>query len=340
MRFMSATVLEPIRRQLRRSRTWVAFRGLQHEGWSRALRRWRRWIRILGTPPVVTDPLQPGVAVELHLLCHQRDYLTAIWALKSFYHYSGASYPLVLHLQGPASRWMLSRLRHHFPTARIIPQTEADPLVEHWLASRGLTRLLEARRRNPYTLKLTDFLILGQGVNLLSFDSDVLFFRRPEELLPRSGDPVPTVLFQRDPASNYLLTEEQARNELGIDLVPRVNVGIMLFARERIDLHRCDEYLAHPAVGGPGAFIDQTVYALAASEQRCVHFLPETYLISLAPKMNLANAVARHYAGLSRPSLTDEGIPYLIDQKFFQETLQSLGAKSGSSSHQEMTAPA
>ena len=324
------SLLEPVRASLRTSPTWVTLRRIQREGWIRALKRWQLWSRILDTPPIITQPPTEGEAVEVHTLCYERDYLSAIWALKSFYHYSGATYPLVLHLQGHASRRMLSRFRHHFPTARVISQGEADAAVEQWLAGRGQTRLLEARRRNPYTLKLTDFLILGQGVNLLSFDSDVLFFRRPEELLRTSGDPLMSAFFQRDPASNYLLTEEQARNELGIDLVPRINVGIMLFARERIDLHRCDEYLAHPAVGGPGPYIDQTVYALAASEQRCVDFLPETYVISLTPKMDLANAVARHYAGPSRPSLTDEGIPYLVKNGFLNELKRSSTGRNRS----------
>jgi len=32
-------------------------------------------------------------SVDTHILTYSRDYLSAIWALKSFYHYSGVSYP-------------------------------------------------------------------------------------------------------------------------------------------------------------------------------------------------------------------------------------------------------
>lgn len=256
--------------------------------------------------------MRAGAPVEVHILCYERDYLCAIWALKSFYHFAQVDYPLTIHVQGVVAKRVLSRLRAHFPNARIIGQADADAVVEKWLADRGMVRLIEARRRSPFMLKLTDFSLFSEAVHLLTIDSDVVFFNRPSDLLVATEAPLPANLFQRDPVSTYNLSEERALEELGIRLAAQVNTGIMLFPCASIDLSRCEEYLAHPDIARPNGWIEQTLYALLASEQGRVSYLPDSYLISLEPRVPLDNLIARHYAGPTRSLFTYEGLPELI----------------------------
>lgn len=293
-------------------------RRIQREGARRALRRWRVWIRILETAPINTEPVQEGAPVEVHTLCYERDYLCAIWALKSFYHFAQVRYPLVIHLQGHATRRMLARLHEHFPAARVVTQDVADAAVETCLRGRGLMRLLAARRQNPFMLKLTDFPILGSAVHLLTLDSDLVFFRRPSELLIATDEPLPVSIFQRDPASAYNITEEQAYSKLGIKLSPRINTGITLFPTRSLELERCEKYLMHTEVARLTGWIEQTLHALCASEQGRVAYLPESYLVSLRKDVDPASLVMRHYAGPSRPLLTDEGMVGLIETGFIK----------------------
>jgi hypothetical protein len=223
-------------------------------------------------------------------------------------------------------------MRRHFPSARVVTQAEADPLVEDWLARRGLVRLIEARRLSPFMLKLTDFRVLGGGANLLTLDSDIIFFRRPSELLVADDGPLPVSLFQRDPASTYNLSEERARNELGVDLAPQINTGITLFPPESLDLTRCESYLAHPEVARITGWMEQTLHALCASDQGRVAYLPDSYLISLERHADPTSLVARHYAGPSRSLLTEEGMTELTAIGFFSEigagrNLETLSAQ-------------
>src|SRR5215471_7619286 len=95
-------LLDRVRGLLRSSPTWVALRRAQKEGWLRTLRRLKLWRRILATPPVATAPRPAQGDLEVHLLCHRGDYLSALWALKSFYHYASVDFPLVIHWNGPA----------------------------------------------------------------------------------------------------------------------------------------------------------------------------------------------------------------------------------------------
>ncbi len=274
------------------------------EGLLKAFQRWRLWRKILKTPPVAT-----GIEgdTEVRLMCYYLDYLCAIWALKSFYAASAATYPLTIQIQGQAAPKVERTLRHHFPNARIVKQAEADEAVEPYLTAHGYTNLLEARRVNQYTQKLTDNIILSAFKNILLLDSDVLFFNKPQELLNYEGPHI----FQQDPESNYVV--EQAK---GITPAPRLNAGIMKFRRESINLARCNAYLEDfPNYQG---WLEQTLLALHAAETNTADVLPESYLISFERNIDPNTLKARHYAGPTRPMLTEEGMPQLVRHGFLK----------------------
>jgi hypothetical protein len=303
--------LDRIRQAVRTVPAYVALRRWQREGFVRALRRARLWRRVLATPPVRTAPRSAG-AVEVHTLCYWLDHLAALWALKTFYRTSGAEFPLVIHVSGAAERKVFDRLRAHFPDATVVPQAEADRAVGRRLAAGGFVRLAAARRASPFLLKLTDFPLLAAGATVLGIDSDVLFFAHPRELLERAAQPGRGYLFQRDPESTYNLTADEALREFGVRLAPRVNTGFLVYPRDLPDLAAFERYLAHPGVARPTGFIEQTLYALHASEIGAVAYLPDTYLVDLRPGLPHARLTARHYAGPSRPLLTSEGMPAIL----------------------------
>jgi hypothetical protein len=242
--------------------------------------------------------------VEVHLLCHRYDHLLAIWALKTFYHFSRAPLPLAIHLQGRVPRRLVERLRAHFPAARIIPQAEADARVGAALRAQALPRLLAARAANPLLMKVTDYAVLGAAPRVLGVDSDVLFFAPPAELLAAAAGA--GSLFQRDLTTRYTLSPADARAWFGVEPAPCVNTGLMAFTRDPADLARCERYLSHPGVAARSGVLEQTLHALCAAERGPVaHLPPDDYLISLEPGGDYAPLVARHYAGSSRRMVGD-----------------------------------
>jgi hypothetical protein len=245
---------------------------------------------------------------EVHTLCYRRDYLPAIWALKTFYHHAKVDFPLVIHINGPVPGYVVEHLKRHFPTARLVSQEESDRVVPAFLARRGFSRLSLARQNSPFMLKLTDFPLLAGAPRVLAIDSDVLFFQPPIALLAALREAPQAYVFQQDPESTYNLTPDQARRELGVNLAPRINTGIMLYPVDGFDLNLCERYLEHPDVARSSGYIEQTLYALHASEKGGVAYLPETYLVDLRSGLSYEGLVARHFAGPSRPLLTREGM--------------------------------
>jgi hypothetical protein len=292
---------------------WRTFRRLQAEGAGGAYRRWRQWSRVLSTAPVYVDV--PGRSpVEVHLLCHRGDHLCAIWALKTLYRTSGVRWPAVIHVQGICTTAMKRRFRAHVPDARVITQEEADAQVLQALATHH-RRLLEARRQSPFMMKLIDPVVLASAERIVILDSDVLFFRDPRELRAHVEQaPADLWLFQQDPASTYNVTEEVAASALGIRIPERVNSGIAVVPRSLVDLDLCERLLEHPDVRRPSGWIEQTLFALCAGARGQVAYLSPSYSISLERGLDYSAFTARHYAGPSRPLLTEEGMPYAVLQ--------------------------
>jgi len=297
---------------------WHHFLRLQHEGFFTASQRRRLWPKILATPPMQTDPVTDGCELCIHLMCYLGDYLAAIWALKSFYHQSGKTYPLAIHIQGTSTGRMENQLRQHFPNARLIFQDEADRVVEGYLRRRKLHRLLAMRRAIPTMQKLTDFLTMTTARRIVILDSDVLFFNNPAELAELTGGQGQEFRVQRDFMDAYTIALERGKSDFGINLQPAVNVGIVRLTPDAIDLEKCDEYLAHPEFAQLEGHTEQTLWALEASRRDLVSYLPDSYYISLGGPADCARLKARHYAGLSRGMFTHEGIPYLIRSGFLE----------------------
>jgi hypothetical protein len=294
-------------------------RRIQREGPLVALRRRILWARILATDPVRMEPTNENAAAEVHLLCSRRDYLCAIWALKSFYCLSGVTCPLAIHLQGESPDRMVARMRQHFPDARIVLQAEADSFVEPELARAGFDRLLALRRKTPFMLKLTDFVLMCRARRLLLLDSDVLFFAYAQDLVGQIHSSSITALFQRDVTDMYNISPEHAFERFGFHLAPCVNSGIALFPCAAVDLARCEYYLSDNEVARPNTMVEQTLYALAFSERSEIEYLPNSYVLSMQPHNDMRYLIARHYAGASRSLFTREGLPRLIEAGFLSK---------------------
>ena len=117
--------------------------------------------------------------------------------------------------------------------------------------------------------------------------------------------------FNEDVAESALISEAEARSELGVELWPRVNSGLCLMHRPALDLAFCEQALARTAIlRGRVWRIEQTLFALCASRGGQGGLLPPKYEVSLG-RGAAEGAVARHYVGAVRDRFYGEGLPRL-----------------------------
>ena len=107
---------------------------------------------ILQTPPVRAADAR---VCEIHVLTSADDHLNLLWALKSFYRYSGRDYALAIHDDGSLTDEIRATLRQYFPDARLIDHEAAKEQARERLKNHP--RCLEFRLTNHLSPKLFDF---------------------------------------------------------------------------------------------------------------------------------------------------------------------------------------
>jgi hypothetical protein len=305
-------LLESIQNNLRRQQWWVGFQTLNREGWNNVSRRLQVQRRILTAPSIYTDVEGP---VEIRVLTWKRDWINVLWALKSFYFQGQVTFPLYIH-DGGLSREQSRELLAHFPNAHVVTISEADARVEEFLSSRGLERALAYRRKNPATRKLFDFYVFSQAEVVISIDSDILFFARPEELI-QPPSRLKVNLYNKDAGYSYSMPPVALKAAFGFEPVSMINSGLNRVYRESIDFAHIDSWLNNPDLFADTWVTEQTLHALC-STQYGVRLLPSTYHVGTEPGFP-PGAVCKHYPGYFRPLFYQEGIPRLMDAGFLDQ---------------------
>jgi hypothetical protein len=265
--------------------------------------------KILRTRPIdqTTDD-----RCELHVLTSNQDWLNLVWSLKSFYLYSRRRYRLCIHEDGSVPPEGIEQLQKHFPAGRLIRRADADARVLGELSA--YPRCLQFRKTNLLSPKVFDFISYLQGERILLFDSDLLFFAEPVELLERIENPRYILnCFNGDDDSSYAVTSEDVRRCLGMELPQRVNSGLGLAHRASIRLDWIEEFLGLPRIlSGHFWRIEQTLFALCGMRFG-VELLPEAYTVHLGKGIR---GPVRHYVGAVRHLMYVEGMKTLVGKGF------------------------
>jgi hypothetical protein len=265
---LEAKVEDRLRAWLRGRLSWIRFQELNREGWRPAWRRRGIQRTILATPPVYKDR---GGDTEVRVLTWRRDWINLIWALKSFYHFSGVRFPLYIH-DGSLLDDNIRSLLAHFPNATFVSRADADIQVETQLSTWRCDRSLAYRRRSSFALKLFDFFLLSRARTVISIGSDIVFFRTPLELLQSRPH---LNLYNRDLGHYYCLSPDEIRRRFGLQPVPLINSGLCRVARESIDFQAIQDWLHDDDLFTNYWLTEQTLHAMCSSRHGA-ELLPET----------------------------------------------------------------
>jgi len=193
-----------------------------------------------------------------------------------------------------------------FGDVRIISRQEADAALTPKL--HAFPFCADYRAKHPRALKLFDIPHFAKSSRFLVFDSDLLFFGYPRELLDLARGDADEMWFAEDMQENALLTAAEARAELGIRIMPRVESGLCLLTKSIIDFDLCDQALAQTSIlSGDHSRIEQTLLMLCAARHGKGGLLPRTYEVS-HDKSAAPDVVARHYIGPVRHQFYTEGL--------------------------------
>ena len=119
--------------------------------------------------------------VPVHILAGEDDWRVAAWTLASWFHFTEFAWPVVIHDDGTLPEEGRARLQTLFASARIISRSEADAAVAPLL--HAFPFCADYRRAHPLALKIFDVPHFAAEPRFIVFDSGLLFFNHPREIL-------------------------------------------------------------------------------------------------------------------------------------------------------------
>ena len=247
--------------------------------------------------------------LPIHVLTGAQDWRLAAWMLASWFTFSEHAWPVFVHDDGTLPNEGRELFKRLFTNARIIDRKEADAAVQSVLHRYPFCS--DYRKQHPLALKIFDVPHFSPSDRFCIFDSDLLFFNYPREILEWVKSGADECWFNEDVKEGALVTAAEARSELGIKIWSRVNTGLCLLTKSAIDLDLCDRALAQTSIlRGHVWRIEQTLLMLCAARHGKGGLLPRTYEVSLG-KFAREDAISRHYVGAVRDRFYAEGVKRL-----------------------------
>lgn len=249
-------------------------------------------------------PLLPEIAdsspVPLHLLTGSRFWAQTAFCLWSFARHSRRRIAPILYDDGTLTPEFREPIARRFPLARFIPQSETLERLDEYLPDSRFPTIRERWLHYPNIRKLTD-IHAGSAEWKLVIDSDLLFFRRPDQLtewIDAPRHPLHAIDVENSYGYSRLLMNSLAENQTA----DRVNVGLCGLHGGQLDWDRL-EYWCHSLIKAEGTnyFLEQALVAMLLAGRRCSVASATDYLtLPRPPEVHECKAIMHHYVANSK----------------------------------------
>lgn len=249
--------------------------------------------------------------MTVHMLVSSRTWDAGLLAAVGFEHYTRRRWRFVVHDDGTVPKVAIDQMRGVLPDVRFVSRKEADERAKTFFWEHP--KCLEQRMRHNLFLKFSDFSAFAPEDRFIVLDSDVMFFRRPEEILAWVDDGAMTCHYNEDTKEKYCIPRSFIEEALGVPLWPRFNSGLVLLPKAAMNMELAERLLTQfETTAHHPQFFEQTLYGLMASAWNRGGALPPEYEISWG-YFHHRGAACRHYVGDFKHDLFYiEGVPLLL----------------------------
>jgi len=245
-------------------------------------------------PPLAEPPL------PVHFLTGRRFWYQTAFCLWTLARQTGRPVAAVIHDDGSLDDPTRERIAARFPLLRFADPAEAAARRDELLPAARFPALRERLEHYPHLRKVVDP-HLGQSGWKLVADSDLLFFRRPDELvgwLDRPDRPLHAV----DCKTSYGYSPAVMDRLAGAPVANLVNVGLAGLNGAELDWDRIEGWCRGLIMAeGKSYYLEQALVAMLVAGRACT-VLPAGRYVTMPrpPEANECRAVMHHYVAASK----------------------------------------
>ncbi len=246
-------------------------------------------------------PAAAAPPISVHMLVSSRTWHAGLLAIISFEHFTERRWEFFMHEDGSVDQASRRQIERWLPGVRFVPRPEAEQRLANDL--RAHPRSLAHRAKWILLLKFFDSIAFAPHPRFIVLDSDVIFFRRPPEILEWADSGREECWFNHDTKEVYCASRDRIEPVFGFPLWDRVNSGLCLLAAETFSRDMSERFLAEMEDRADRPiFFEQTLFAFHASRRNRGGLLPRKYEISWG-YLRAAGSVCRHYVGAFKSDL-------------------------------------
>src|SRR5665647_2855179 len=208
---------------------------------------YNRVLQVILIPNISKTPAVSCVShgrPEIHsVICHRHtyNYILAIKSLLRFY----TDVTVIVHDDGSLTKKDKDTIRKHIKNINIIDRDYADVKINKILECYPNCRRYRVEFENA--LQLFDFALLCKSNKIVSLDSDILFFKKPNTLIDwlRDGNEI-IHFWEPEPLGTR---EFLAKLNLD-DCFAGVNIGLLCFFKDAMNLDLIEQLLSKTEIFG------------------------------------------------------------------------------------------
>lgn len=251
---------------------------------------------------------------SIHFLCGHRDLRMLLWSLASWYKVVEESGQIFIHDDGTLVDSDKKKLNQLFPLANILDFQKMSRTILQQLAGKfpqthHYRELSTFDRRYIFNIKLIDPFFAGSREVKLVLDSDLLWFKRPEELISDiSGKSKLPVFMGGYGHMDFVFSDGSTLPEE----IAGANSGVVCYKKEQFLLTDLEEFFSRVDNSTNPHFVEQAGYAFVLTRHNRPHYLPQEKYHIKGPIST--ETILKHYTSPRREQFWFEGVDYLKDK--------------------------
>ncbi|MFB9844071.1 glycosyl transferase [Mucilaginibacter ginsenosidivorans] len=242
----------------------------------------------------------PAEAFGVYFLTGKKFWPLTAFCAGSLLRHAGSGIRPVFVDDGTLDERLMTRIYLQFPGCLVKKASDIEPEMARALPPSQFPLIHEKRKTYPHIRKLTDIHAGSSGWKLV-LDSDMLFFKKPAEILHWIGDPQHP-LFLRDPENSYHYSAGLMEALAGHPVPTHLNVGMVGLKSDAIDWIKVERWIgALEHAEGKSYLLEQAMSAmLAAGETVTVADSSEYVVMPGKEEAERPTATLHHYVAGSK----------------------------------------
>lgn len=181
--------------------------------------------------------------LEIHTLTSHKHLYFYLWSIKSFFWVSNFIPKIVVHDDGTLSNEDLKLLISQINGVEVITKMEADKQILPLLID--YPSCYKYRSEQPFAKKVFDVFLLTNSRKIMILDSDIIFFRKPTEIVDWVSNKDSKMLYNWDPFDTEVSMHRRLERDLGVKYPAGYNSGLQCLIKDIFDIDFLEQYLSY-----------------------------------------------------------------------------------------------